>query len=605
LFFLVFLFFAGLIFRLSYVQLVEGQNYKDLANTYRDKSIPITAPRGLIMDSNHQVLVNNKTIWTLTFQISEQQKQDYEQIATTLTNLVIKPGENKEDIKKSILDSMDIGPVFKDSKYIPRTIYEDIDEKTRAYIEEHKEELPGVEVIPDQMRNYLFKDFMGQTIGYTRKIPAGVLEYYQALGYKSSDRIGKQGLEKQYENVLHGKDGYSLIEVNSAYEAIRQKDYVAPVPGNNLILTINKAYQDAIEKALADQVNALRPKHPDVKIGMAVVMNPKTGAILALANYPRYDLNMWNGIVTQQMYDQIRDFEPNHAIQDGYPVGSTYKPLTILAGLQEGVINQNTIVQDNGTLRYGKLASDVMRNYRNHAYGTLNPQKALKFSSNIFMTEVGLRLRAKYGTEKAVGTLRHYDRMFGLGEYTGIDLPEENTGLQSKDLTPLIQHTIGQHDTFTALQLTQYVSTIANSGFRMQPFLVQAIEEGTLSGTGGRIIYNHDPVILNKIPMPQTYINTVKQGMYEVTQSGGTAASVFNGLPFKVGAKTGTADDANPSKEPNGVFIGFAPFDDPEIAFSIIIPHGGTGSGATGPVARTIVQAYLQQGLMDSTGVNQ
>ncbi|WP_339059920.1 penicillin-binding transpeptidase domain-containing protein [Tepidibacillus marianensis] len=535
LFFLVFLLFAGIIFRLSFVQLVEGQNYKDLANTYREKSIPITAPRGLIMDANHQLLVNNKTIWTLTFLINEQQKQNYNQIAATLTNLVAKTGENKEEIKKNILDSMDIGPVFKDSKYIPRTIYEDIDEKTRAYVEEHKEELPGVEVIPDQMRNYLFKDFMAQTVGYTRKIPAGELEYYQALGYKSSDRIGKQGLEKQYENVLHGKDGYSLVEVNSAYEAVRQRDYVAPIPGNNLILTIDKNFQDAVDKALADQVKALQPKHPDVKVGMAVVMNPKTGAVLAMANYPRYDLNIWNGTVSQQLYEQIRDFEPNHSIQSAHPVGSTYKPLTVLAGLQEGVISTGTIIQDTGRLQYDKRADGsaiVMKNFNGHVYGTLNIQSALKYSSNIFMAEVALRMKQKLGITKTLEQQRYYDHMFGLGVKTGIDLPEETTGIRSL-ASNYVQHSIGQDDTFTVMELAQYVSTIANNGYRMKPYLVQAVEEGTQSGTGGRIIYHREPEVLNKVVMPDTYIRAVKQGMYAVTQSGGTGAGVFSGLPVK------------------------------------------------------------------------
>ncbi|WP_132770351.1 penicillin-binding transpeptidase domain-containing protein [Tepidibacillus fermentans] len=609
LFFLVFLFFAGIIFRLSFVQLVEGKNYKTLANTYREKSIPITAPRGLIKDANHQVLVNNKTIWTVTFQINEQQKQDYDQIAETLANLVVKPGEKKEEVKKTILENMDIGPFYKDSKYIPRTILEDVDEKTRAYIEEHKEELPGVEVIPDQMRNYLYKDFMAQTIGYTRKIPAGELEYYQALGYKSSDRIGKQGLEKQYESVLHGKDGYSLVEVNSSYEAIRQKDYVAPVPGNNLILTINKNFQDAVEKALADQVNALRPKYKDVKVGMAVVMNPKTGAVLALANYPRYDLNIWNGLVSQQLYEQIRDYEPNHAIQSGHPVGSTYKPLTILTGLQEKVITTGTIIQDTGRLQYDRRADGsaiVMKNFDGHVYGSLNIQKALQKSSNIFMAEIALRMKQKYGIEKTLERQRYYDHMFGLGVKTGIDLPEETTGITSS-APNYVQHSIGQHDTFTVMQLAQYVSTIANNGYRMKPYLVQAIEEGTQSGTGGRIIYHHEPEVLNKIPMSDQYIQAVKQGMYLVTQPGGTAYSALKGIPIKVGAKTGTAQAANRNKDDNAVFIGFAPYDDPEIAFAILIPYGGTGGSSAGPVARAIVQAYIQQEQIDVTeaSVNQ
>ncbi|GBF09997.1 MAG: penicillin-binding protein 2 [Tepidibacillus sp.] len=619
LFFIVFLLFAVIIFRLSFVQLVEGAKYKALADTNRVKEIPFTAPRGLIMDANHEVLVNNKTVWTITFQINENQKQDYEQIAAYLADILVKPDEDKQKLKETILNDMDVGPFFRASKYIPRTIRVDIDEKTRAFIEEHKSELPGIEVIPDQMRNYINGDFMGHVLGYTRNIPSSELDYYLALGYKLNDRIGRYGLEKQYEEVLHGKDGEYVVEVNSDYETVEQKSFTNPVPGNNLILSIDKRFQDEVEKALEKQVNEIknRPIKPakDVEIATAVVMNPKTGAILAMGNYPRFDPNWYNGSISTELYkEKIMPYEANTAIRGRFPMGSTMKPLTVLMGLQEGVITPNTYIFDNGRIQYDKdpLGNPIyMRNAQGHAYGNLNPQTALQKSSNIFMTEVVMRMRAKYGLSKTMEKMRYYDQMFGLGSVnTGIDLPEELPGMiamSSKTIkvngkekrttfpnSNYVQQSIGQNDTFTPLQLAQYVSTIANGGYRMQPYLVQAIEEGTPSGTSGKILFKREPKVLNKVEISPENLKTVQEGMLLVTQPGGTAYSSLGNLPIRVAAKTGTAQSSDRRKEDNAVLIGYAPYEDPEIAFAIIVPHGGYGGSTAGPIAREIVKAYLE-----------
>ncbi len=616
LFFLVFLLFATIIFRLSFIQLVEGEKYSALAETYREKKIPKNAPRGLVKDANHTVLVNNKIVWTVTFHINEGQKQDYEEIASRLTEVLASPEEDKQKLKETILEDMDVGPVYKASKYIPRVIEAgvDINQKTRAYFEENHQQFPGVEVVPDQVRNYLYNDFMAQVIGYTRQIPDNEFSYYQAIGYKLGDRIGRYGLERKYEHSLRGTDGQDIVEVNSAYAKVQVKDTINPVAGNNLILTIDKRYQEAVEASLEKKVKEIQTSKTkegeNVKQAMAVVMNPKTGAILAMANYPRYDPNWFNAkkLPADLYTEKIMPFELNGVIRQPIAIGSTAKPLTVLMGLQEGVITPDTTIYDQGRILFdyrtdseGNKVPLYLPNYGGKAHGKIDLKVALQKSSNVFMAEVALRLRDKYGTaRKAIEVMRQYNQMFGLGVNTGIDLAKELPGNVNEEVPNFVQESIGQHDTFTVMQLAQYTSAVANNGYRMRPYLVDAIEEGTPSGVGGRILYKQEPEVLNKIEMPMEYFNAVKQGMFMVTQPGGTAYFTLNDLPIKVGAKTGTAQSGQYVKYngkwvelDNSVLIGFAPYDDPEIAFAIAVPYGGGGS-ASGPIAKELIESYLE-----------
>ena len=616
LFFFVFMLFAAIIFRLSFIQLVEGEKYSALAETYREKKIPRNAPRGLIKDANQTVLVNNKIVWTVTFHINEGQKQNYEEIASRLTNVLVKPEDDKEELKEAILTDMDVGPYFTASKYIPRVIEAgvDIDQKTRAYLEENHQLFPGIEVVPDQVRNYLFNDFMAQVIGYTRQIPDSEFSYYQAIGYKLGDRIGRYGLERKYEHSLRGTDGQDIVEVNSAYAKVEVKDKVNPVAGNNLILTIDKRYQEAIEASLERKVKEIQStdtkEGENVTQAMAVVMNPKTGAILAMANYPRYDPNWFNAsrLPADLYIEKIMPFELNAAIRQPIAIGSTAKPLTVLMGLQEGVITTNTRINDQGRILFdyrtdseGNKVPLYLPNYGGKAHGSIDLKVALQKSSNVFMAEIALRLRDKYASaRKAIEVMREYNQMFGLGVNTGVDLARELSGKVNIDVPNFVQESIGQHDTFTVMQLAQYTSAIANGGYRMRPYLVDAVEEGTSSGVGGRILFKQEPEVLNQIEIPTEYFNAVKQGMFMVTQPGGTAYYTLNDLPIKVAAKTGTAQTGIKVKYKgkwveldNSVLIGFAPYDDPEIAFAIAVPYGGGGS-ASGPIAKDIIESYLE-----------
>lgn len=599
LFFIIFILFAILIFRLAYIQLIEGEDYLALAETNRTKTIPISAPRGLIKDTNGEILVSNKTVWTITFEIDEEIVQDYDDIASTLADLLTNNEEDKQKKKDTIIKSMDIGPYpyYRASKYIPRIIEVDINDLTRAYIEEHKSDLPGVEVMSDQMRNYIYGDFMAQVIGYTRSIPNNDIELYRALGYKMTDHIGIYGLEKQYENILHGQDGEYILEVSSDYSKIEQRKLSDPMPGNNLILTINKRFQEAVEKSLEETINILKGKTDDATLATAVVMDVNTGAVLAMGNYPRYDPNWYNGPISQELYENyIMPYEANTAIRGRYAIGSSVKPITVITALESGIIGIDTVINDRGRIAYDKNALGqtlYMNNYGGKALGPINITSALKYSSNVFMAEIALKMRDKYGIEETLNIMRYYSSMFGLGVKTGIDLPEELSGNISTNKN-YVQQSIGQNDTYTAIQLAQYASTIANNGYKMEPYLVEAIEERSSSDELGKILYKHEPNVLNMVDVTPENLKAVQNGMYQVTQPGGTAYYPFNGLPIKVAAKTGTAQAANQNKEDHTIIIGYAPYDNPQIAFSVIVPHGSVGGIAAGSIARDIIDAYLE-----------
>jgi len=596
LFFLVFLLFISLIIRLAYLQLLHGKDFVAMAETNRTKEIKITAPRGLIRDVNGEVLVNNKTVFSVTFTESENFKQDFAKIAETLAPVLGLP-------KEEVLKKMDVGKIRKYPSYLPRRLKVNVTPEIMAFIEEHKSELPGVELIAEQTRNYIYDKFLAQVLGYTRPITQEIADYYRTLGYNLQDRVGMRGLEKQYESYLHGKDGKELVEVNNQYQFINKQQLKDPIPGNDLVLTIDKDYQMAVEKVIKENIEKMKLVSDTEKVSQAtaVVLNPKTGEVLAMANYPQYDPNLFNEeIIEQDIYqNEILPYEKNLAVQEAFAPGSTIKPLTELIGLEEGVITKDTVIYDSGYMQIGNLKK---YNYKHHAYGSLDLKTALQKSSNVFMFNIAMRI-ANYPAsitqyKQEFATFDYYHQMFGLGVYTGIDLPEEiEHGWKStyKELGNLADIAIGQYDTFTAIQLAQYVSTIANGGYRMKPYLVKEVREGSIAtGTNkslGKVLIENNPTVINQVDIKPEYIKLVQEGMRKVTEPGGTGYYTFLGLPFNVAAKTGTAEVGNSQ---NALMIGYAPYENPEIAFAVIVPYGKTGGESAGPIARGIVEAYWQ-----------
>lgn len=593
-FLIVFLFFAALILRLALVQLVHGEEYLHESELLSTKTLPISAPRGKILDKNGEVIVSNQVVFTVTFLANNNDEKLEESVAQKLSTLL--DGMSKEEVLKAMRSGL--------PRYIPRRIKVGIEKHEMMRIAERLQELPGVDVIEEPLRK-IRSDVHGgavatHMIGYINAISDRVDDYL-AKGYLASDRVGMLGLEKYYEDQLRGTNGEMEVKVNRAMETIEKRMKVAPVPGNDLVLTLDLQFQDKVEQILAESIEQIQkdPKRPRplVTSASAVLINPKTGAVLAMANFPDYDLNLQYSPNRGKIYNEkIANRESNLAANAPYPIGSTAKPAAAMMGLQEGLITANSTIFDTGGMYVGNT---FMKNWRAGGHGRVNVFKALQVSNNTFFYDLALKLgnypQSKTAYKKKFSTVDYYFNQFGLGVKTGIDLPYESSGWESShyQLGNLAHALIGQHDLYTPLQLAQYVSTIANNGYRMRPYLVQEIREGTdRPEERGRVLMKREPEVLNKINIKPEYIKIVQQGMRMVTQQGGTGYYAFLNTPYTVAAKTGTAQ-SNRNGHDHSIIIAYAPYEDPQVALAVIVPYGGSGSDASAPIARKLLDAYF------------
>ncbi|MED1725196.1 peptidoglycan D,D-transpeptidase FtsI family protein [Brevibacillus parabrevis] len=492
------------------------------------------------------------------------------------------------------------------ASYIPRRVKVNITDNEMFQIEERRTELPGISVVLEPVRQ-IFRDPDGSAfgthfLGYINAIRPESLKEYQAQGYNAIDRVGVTGLESSYERYLRGKDGVMDVFVNKNSETVKKEMRPGrePEPGNDLVLAMDWRYQSKVEAILKEEVEAFkkRPTTPkEFKDAHVLVMNPNTGEILAMASYPDYDLNLYydRKAFNENYTSLILPNESNRFIYTPYPPASTYKPLSVMIALQEGLTTPSEPINDRGGLNVG---TSYKRNWKPGGHGIVNARRALQVSNNTYMYEMAIRLarKGKEGWEKQFSVLDYYNAQFGLGVKTGIDLPGEKTGWENPNLYygNLADAMIGQYDLFTPIQIGQYVSTIANGGYRVRPHLVKEIRKGTTDPKQqGQTLAQIEPQVLNRVNIDPKYIQVVKEGMRMVTQPGGTVQR-FNGLPFAVAAKSGTAQTGKSAE--NALVVGFAPYEKPQLVFVVVAPNslrdGTSSSDATGPIARRLLEAY-------------
>lgn len=642
-FFLIFVLFVTLVLRLAFLQLVEGEKYVRAASQLSVKSFQTKATRGWIFDRNGEVLVNNKPVYTVTFLNENLSRDKIIDIAAQLEELLYPVDSRYTRIK--ILEKMDTGYVYKrveqatpteappvisvgedgeelvveapqwvfhpeeweivsyvDIKiplYQPRTIITDVPKEVMFYIEEHRSELLGVSVEVDSIRQYKYGDVATHIIGYTKPVPAARLDEYLSKGYNPSDIVGVAGVEQYYEEQLRGTEGRKQVQMNALLKTMETEELLPQTPGNNLVLTVDIEFQKKIEKILEEHVKLLqtRPKDPlpEVAYAIAVLMNPKTGEIISLANYPDYDLNIYNSPDFGLRYEvEVAGREQNLALAGYYAPGSTVKMLSVIIGLEEGLVGPYDRLSSTGSVLIGDRH---LRDWRAGGHGPTDARKAIKESVNSYMYRLALKL-ADYPNSKSLykqkfDTVHYYHNQFGLGVKTGIDLPNEKEILSGgqRELGRLAHAMIGQYDSYTPIQLAQYVATIANGGYRIRPHVVKEIREPVANLEGpGRLVTANETEVLNQVNVSKESLKVVQEGMLQVTQPGGTAYSTFNGLPFQVAAKTGTAQRSG--GDSNGLIVGYAPYDDPEMVFVIVVPGAG-GSEHVGPLTRAVVEAYF------------
>jgi penicillin-binding protein 2 len=608
LFLLIFVSLAILIFRLSFIQLSRGEMYLARAENNRYITQTIPAPRGLIYDRNNKELVGNKPANVITFQKLSEKIQDPMMLIGQLSEMFkMSPSE--------LYDKMDPDGE-KYSFAMPRKIVTNATDEQVAYVREHADELPGINVVQEPIRVYWEKELASHVLGYLNNIPKDFWEAHQDE-YQQTDKTGWAGVEKQYEEYLHGKDGKLKVEVNINSQPLgKGKTTEEPIKGADVYLTIDSDMQRATQDALAKQVEELHKTTKTVTEGAAIAMNPKTGEILSMASYPYFDPNQSIGGWSNDYYEKVfSKAEKNRAIQERYLPGSTIKMSTVLIGLKEGAITPNETIYDPGYIYFGnaKIASWIT------GLGSLDARKALAVSSNVYMIETFRRFgkfqnlntpsQVEYYLNNtlpaAMDKMLNYHKEFGLGEQkTGVDLPYEVAGTVTREgyASDIAFSSFGQSENYTLMQLAQFVSTIANDGKRMEPHIVKEIKS-----TDGKVVKEIQPKMQNQLSFTQDQLKVVQEGMRDViAKPYGTFSSVFANYPIAVAGKTGTAE-TNINNTENSLFVGYAPYDDPQIAIAIILPmneHNSHSYNSVGPVAKAMMDAYFKLNQKPATDQN-
>ncbi len=481
----------------------------------------------------------------------------------------------------------------------PFVFLADVSPELISAIEEHSGEFPGVRMIADTKRVY-HTPYAAHLLGRVTGIYSGEYEALAEKGYKLTDRIGRDGVEQAFEEALRGIAGRTEVRIDSEGRVVEVVSEKPAQAGSNVVLTLDIRLQEVAERALAEQIAVMNaeaienPSNPqDIGGGVAVVVDVNTGGVLASASYPTYDITKFSALYNQLLNDPLTPML-NRAIGGTYAPGSTFKMITSVAGLETGAVTPETVIADTGKYDFYEDYQPSCWIYSSSngivTHGDETLVGALRDSCNVYYYEVGRRV--------GIDVLAAYAKGFGLGQYTGIELPGERKGYVASPESKLALHrqawvsgdtlsaAIGQSDNlFTPLQMANYLATLCNGGTRYESHLLKAI----YSWDYGAVVSASQSVIADRVQMsPLTYA-TVMEGMSEVTENG-TAAGVFANYDVHVGGKTGSAQVS--SGTANGVFCAFAPFEAPEIAVVVIVEHAGSGNKIA-PIALKIFQAYF------------
>jgi len=579
--------FVILFARLFYLQLVEGERLRHLSVNNRIRLQDIDPSRGLIFDRKGKRIADNRPAFDISITL-----KDAKPVAETLEKLAYYTGFPIEQFKEKIERSRGRGA------YKPILIRQDISRDTLAAIEVHKFDLPGITVNVKPRRHYLDRYGAAHLIGYLSEINGSELKSGKYPGCRGGDFIGKFGVEKAYENYLRGKHGGRQVEVDARGRVIRPLKTVAAVPGHNLFLTLDQKVQARAEMMLAGNV------------GAAVAIEPDTGRILALASSPAFNQNAFVDGMSPEQWEKLNS-NPAHpmvnkVIQGTYPPASTYKIITAIAGLEEGVIDEKTTFNCPG---YFKLGNRVARCWKKGGHGKVNVVQALEQSCDVFFYQVGLKL--------GIDRLAWHAKACGLGVRTGIKLDLEKAGLiptaawkkrrfgipwqQGETLSVAI----GQgYNLVTPLQMAVLTAAIANGGTRYRPEILGRIETAA-----GERVYENAPEITGRLSISSKTLALVREGLFDVVQGKAGTARRIRTKGINISGKTGTAqvvalkdeeDDAKVSLQhrhkDHAWFVAYAPSESPQIAVSVIVEHGEHGSSVAAPIAKAMIQTFLTEG---------
>ena len=574
--------------RIWYLQILKGEDFMGQSEQNRIRKITLPDHRGTIKDRRGETVVSIRPSFSL-YVTPEDAKNISESLSRLSKNIEIDQTKIKKDIRQS--------RPFKDV-----LMKRDISRTEIAYFEENKMMFPGIHIKIEPLRSYVNKEFAAHIIGYLGEVSKDELKKPKYNKYEQGEMIGRNGLEKIYESSLKGERGYKEVEVDVAGRELKVLRKFSPQFGNSLVLTLDSRVQKKLEE-LMEEVSENSPVE-----GSVVVMKVTTGEIIAMVSKPSYDPNLFAGGISRKKWNRLLNDKKNplqnRSIDGQYPPASTYKLVTAYAALSENVIKPEDTIFCPGHFRLGKRD---YRCWKKRGHGAMNLHDALVQSCDVYFYNLGQSL--------GIDNLAKYAKKLGFGSHTGIGLSGEKSGLipstawkkkvKNEVWFPgeTISASIGQgYNLVTPLQNASMISAIANGGFLSKPYLVKKIEDSE-----GKLIKEFPPKNLTNIEMDPEILKHLKEGLRGVVyepHGTGHRARLKNII---VSGKTGTAqvvgmkdsEDIDPEEKipysfrDHAWFVAFAPYENPDIAVSIIIEHGGHGGETAAPIARKIMENYF------------
>jgi penicillin-binding protein 2 len=546
--------------------MIKGEEFKERAVENCIRSLVEDAPRGRIYDRQEELLVTNRP--AVVVSIIPAEVDDLEELSEKLSRII---GISPEEISQTIKN-------YRENPFKPVKILGDCKTNKIIEIEERKDELKGVVLEVKPRRDYLYHDFAAHSLGYVGEIDKEELQRFGNPKFQGGDIIGKAGLEKYYDDILRGEKGGKEVEVDASGQEIATLLYQKPVPGEDLVLTIDRDLQLCGENLLFG------------KKGSIVVSDPNSGEILALVNRPSFNPNLFaNGISSSDWQELSSDVDyplTNRSVQGVYSPGSIFKVVTAIAALEERVTDRKRKIYCSGSF---ELAGQIFTCWKEGGHGSLSMVDAIAHSCNIYFYTMGKDL----GIER----FNKYMQKFGLGEKTGIDLPAEAIGIipsaqwKEREVKEIwfpgdtINLSIGQgYLLLTPLQVHNVITAIVGEGEIYKLHLVKEI-----ISADGKTIKEIKPEIYRKLNISPDTFKIVKEGLRQTILKGTGWRANIKGLA--VAGKTGTAQ--NPQGETHAWFIGFAPYENPEVCITVFLENGGGGGEAAAPIARAMLEKYF------------
>lgn len=582
--------FALVLMRLFFLQVLQGQRYRELSEGNRIRVEVLTAPRGEIRDRKGRLLADCVPSFTVTLDpFDKAYTRTPAHIDSTLATLGPILGVDPALLKDKIQRERKIS-------FLPIRLKRNVDIKSVAFVSEHRDQLPGVEVESEPLRRYPLGLMASHLLGYVGEISDKELLDPQYGEYLSGDLIGRMGIERRYEKILRGQDGKRFLEVNALgrkAELLGDKHPIVPRRGVDLELTIDLDVQRAAEDAFA----------PGAR-GAVVALDPRNGEVLALASKPNYDPNEFSTGITQERWNELSGGGNyplfNRAIQAAYPPGSTLKPFTSLAGLECRAIVPGTVFAQSctGEFRFG---TRLFGCWNHDGHGRLSMHDAIVRSCDVYFYQLGLRI----GLER----LADFMSKLKLSEKTGIDLPQERRGLfpdlgwydrrfgsgrWSRGIT--LNLAIGQGEvSLTPVKLAQLAAFVGNGGVLWRPHLVRSV------AAGGSLSAQADDSLRQVVSVSPYNLDLVRAAMASVVSDPNGTGGQARIDSIAVAGKTGTAQ--NPHGKDHALFICFAPAEAPRIAVAVLVENAGHGSSAAAPIARKVLEAFFHPAPPESAAV--